>query len=138
MIKRTTTCNRLRKPASHEVKQLLTNIKNVETMLELTPVLVLAIIFGTILGIVYLSIRRKERMAMMEKGIDPASFVVRSKPGSAALKYGILLISIALGIFMGKWLAATEMFRFEEEAAYFSMIFLFGGLGLVVYPFMAK
>ena len=36
-------------------------------MLELTPVLVLTIIFGTILAIVYLGIRRKERMAMMEK-----------------------------------------------------------------------
>jgi hypothetical protein len=107
-------------------------------MLELTPVLVLAIIFGTILGIVYLGIRRKERMAMMEKGIDPSTFLVTSKPGSAALKYGILLISIALGILMGKYLAQTNMFQFEEEAAYFSMIFLFGGLGLVIYHYMAK
>ena len=107
-------------------------------MLELTPVLVLAIIFGSIVGIVYLSIRRKERMAMMERGVDPATFTVPHKPGSAALKYGILLISIALGIFMGKWLAGTELFQFEEEAAYFSMIFLFGGLGLVIYHFMSR
>jgi len=107
-------------------------------MLELTPVLVLAIIFGSILGIVYLSIRRKERMAMMEKGIDPSTFVAPKKASSAALKYGILLISIALGIFVGKWIASTEMFMYEEEAAYFSMIFLFGGVGLVIYHFMAK
>ena len=77
-------------------------------------------------------------MAMMDKGIDPSTFIVPSKPGSAALKYGILLISVALGILLGKWLAHTEMFQFEEEAAYFSMIFLFGGLGLVIYHFMAK
>jgi hypothetical protein len=107
-------------------------------MLELTPVLVLAIIFGSILGIVYLGIRRKERMAMMEKGIDPSTFLAPRKAGSAALKYGILLISIALGIFMGKFLSQTDIFLYEEEAAYFSMIFLFGGLGLVTYHFMAK
>ena len=107
-------------------------------MLDLTPVLVLAIIFGTILGIVYLGVRRKERMAMMEKGIDPSTFIAPKKASSAALKYGILLISIALGIFVGKWVASTEMFMYEEEAAYFSMIFLFGGLGLVIYHFMSR
>lgn len=107
-------------------------------MLDLTPVLVLSIIFGSILGIVYLNIRRKERMAMMEKGIDPSAFVTQKRASSSALKYGILLISIALGIFMGKYLASTGMFMYEEEAAYFSMIFLFGGLGLVIYHFLAK
>jgi hypothetical protein len=107
-------------------------------MLELTPVLVLAIIFGSIVSIVYFSIRRKERMAMMEKGIDPASFIQTKKVNLSALKYGILLISVALGILLGKYLANTAMFQFEEEAAYFSMIFLFGGLGLVIYHFTAK
>jgi len=107
-------------------------------MLDLTPVLVLAIIFGSILGIVYLQIRRKERMVMMDKGIDPSTFVAPQKASSSALKYGILLISIALGIFMGKFIAQTQIFMYEEEAAYFSMIFLFGGLGLVIYHFMAK
>jgi len=107
-------------------------------MLELTPVLVLTIIFGSIIAIVYLGIRRKERMAMMEKGIDPSTFIPPKRASSAALKYGILLISVALGIFMGKFLSQTDMFMYEEEAAYFSMIFLFGGLGLVIYHFMAK
>jgi hypothetical protein len=107
-------------------------------MLELTPVLVLLIIFGTILGIVYLGLRKKERMAMMDKGIDPSTFITPRKAGSSSLKYGILLISVALGIFMGKWLVTTGMFQFEEEAAYFSMIFLFGGLGLVIYHFLDR
>ena len=107
-------------------------------MLELTPVLILAIIFGSIVAMVYMGIRKKERMAMMEKGLDPASFSVPPRKGAQSLKYGILLISVALGILLGKLLAATEAFRFEEEAAYFSMIFLFGGTGLVIYHFMAK
>jgi len=107
-------------------------------MFDLTPVLVLAIIFGTILGIVYLVIRKRERTAMMEKGIDPATFVVQKRANATSLKYGIMFISIALGIFLGKFMASTDMFMYEEEAAYFSMIFLFGGLGLVIYHFMAK
>jgi len=107
-------------------------------MLELTPVLILAIIFGSIVAMVYLGIRRKERMAMMEKGIDASMFTSPQRRGAQSLKYGILLIGIALGILLGKLLASTEAFRFEEEAAYFSMIFLFGGLGLVIYHFLVK
>jgi len=107
-------------------------------MLELTPVLVLAIIFGSIVAIVYLGIRKKERMAMMEKGFDASQFATSKNRSLQSLKYGILLIGIALGILIGKLLATTESFRFEEEAAYFSMIFLFGGLALVIYYFMAK
>ncbi|MCB2221522.1 MAG: hypothetical protein KQI35_14075 [Bacteroidetes bacterium] len=107
-------------------------------MLDLTPVLVLAIIFGTILGIIYLGIRRKERMAMMEKGVDASMFLTPRKKSSLSLKYGLLLIGVALGILIGKLLATTEAFRFEEEAAYFSMIFLFGGMALIIHYFMDK
>lgn len=107
-------------------------------MLDLTPVLVLAIIFGTILAMVYLGVRRKERMAMMEKGVDASMFVTPHNKSAYSLKYGIMLIGVALGILIGKLLAATEAFVHEEEAAYFSMIFLFGGLGLVIYYFLSK
>jgi len=120
-----------------EQEKLLTNLK-LEIMLDLTPVLVLAIIFGAILGIVYLGIRRKERMAMMEKGIDPSTFMPVRRTNAYALKYGILLIGVALGILLGKYLSTTSVFMYEEEAAYFSMIFLFGGLSLVIYYFLEK
>jgi hypothetical protein len=107
-------------------------------MLELTPVLVLLVIFGAIVAIVYLSIRKKERMAMMEKGVDASMFFTPQKRNSYALKYGLLLIGVALGILIGNILATTTAFMYEKEAAYFSMIFLFGGLALVIYYFMAK
>ncbi len=107
-------------------------------MLDLTPVLVLGIIFGAIIAIVYLSIRKKERMAMMEKGVDASVFFTPKKRNSYALKYGLLLIGVALGILIGNILATTSAFMYEKEAAYFSMIFLFGGLALVIYYFMAK
>ena len=107
-------------------------------MLDLTPVLVLTIIFGAIVAMVYLGIRKKERMSMLEKGVDASVFFTPKKRNSYALKYGLLLIGVALGILIGNILATTSAFMYEKEAAYFSMIFLFGGLALVIYYFMAK
>lgn len=105
---------------------------------DLTPIFVLSIIFGAIVAIVYLGIRKKERMAMLEKGVDASVFFTPKKRNSYALKYGLLLIGVALGILIGNILAVTPAFMYEKEAAYFSMIFLFGGLALVIYYFMAK
>ena len=39
---------------------------------------------------------------------------------------------------MGKYLATTAAFMYEEEVAYFAMIFLFGGLSLLIYHFLSK
>jgi ABC-type Fe3+-siderophore transport system permease subunit len=108
-------------------------------MLDLTPVLVLAIIFGSILGIIYLGIRKKERMAMLEKGVDASVFFNTQKSKNEySLKYGLLLVGIACGILLGNVLSTMESFADDKEAAYFSMIFLFGGLALVIYYFLAK
>ena len=98
--------------------------------LELTPVLVLAIIFGTIYALVALNVRRKERMALLEKGADPSIFHEPKREKITSLKYGLFLIGIALGIFMGNILEETT--RLEPEVTYFSMIFLFGGIALVI------
>ena len=104
-------------------------------MIELTPVLVLIIIFGFIYGIVLLGVRKKERMTMLEKGVDPSVFYV-SKPGIAGIRYGLLLIGVAVGILLGNIIEATTCL--EEEVSYFSMIFLFGGLALVISYFLEK
>jgi membrane associated rhomboid family serine protease len=107
-------------------------------MLELTPVLILGIIFGAIVAIVYLGNRKKERMAMLEKGVDPSVFLRSGKNSFQSLKYGMLLIGLGLGIMVGKFLTYTEAFRNEKEAAYFAAIFLFGGAALVFFYFMEK
>ena len=105
-------------------------------MLELTPILVLLIIFGFIYGIVALGIRRKERQMMMEKGVDPATFTNARRPTSASLKFGLLFVGVAIGILLGNIL--HEYAYMNEESAYFSMIFLFGGLGLVIDYFLER
>lgn len=103
--------------------------------MELTPIFVLLIIFGFIFGIIYISIRRKERQMLLEKGLD-ASVFVSKKYTSTTLKFGLLFIGVAVGILLGNLLYRNAVM--DEEAAYFSMIFLFGGLGLVIDYFIEK
>ncbi len=104
--------------------------------IEWTPIFVLTIIFVFIYGIVSLLSRRKERMALLEKGADPSIFQEQKREKFTSLKYGLLLIGVAIGIFMGNILkTATDM---EPEAGYFSMVCLFGGLSLVISYFLGK
>ena len=104
-------------------------------MIEFTPIFVLLIIFGFIYGIVYLAIRKKEKMAMLDKGVDPAIFNVE-KPNITTIRYGLLLIGVAIGILLGNILEATT--SLDEEVSYFSMIFLWGGMALVISHFVEK
>lgn len=67
-----------------------------------------------------------ERMAMIEKGIDPGS-AKRIRNTSWALRFGLLFIGAGLGLLCGYFLDSMSRM---DEVAYFSMIFIFGGLGL--------
>ncbi len=92
-------------------------------------------LFLMVFGIVYLVVRRKERLAMIEKGADASLFQSRKKV-PAELKWGMLLVGIGIGILLGRIFAAYSCLG--EEASYFSMICLFGGLSLVIYHFLAR
>lgn len=91
--------------------------------------------FIVVYGIFHLYVRRKERLALIDKGLTAAIFNSESNV-SPSLKYGIFCIGIAIGFLMGEILA--EFTHLNEGIAYLSMIFLFGGIGLVVYYFIAK
>ncbi len=67
-----------------------------------------------------------ERMAIIDKGLSPDLFK-RERSTSAALRASLLLIGAGVGLLMGYGL--DRMFDMEE-VAYFSMILIFGGLGL--------
>ncbi len=67
-----------------------------------------------------------ERMAIIDKGLSPDLFK-KERNTSGALRASLLLIGSGLGLLMGYWL---DRVFYMEEVAYFSMIFLFGGLGL--------
>jgi ABC-type Fe3+-siderophore transport system permease subunit len=94
-----------------------------------------SLIFGVLF--IYLRNRNRERMQMIEKGVDPSIFIQKPKNSlSVALKYGLFLIGIAVGILMGAVLDETT--SIADGAAYISMILLFGGLGLIVYYLIDK
>ena len=67
-----------------------------------------------------------ERMAIIDKGLSPDLFK-KERSTSGALRASLMLMGAGMGLLMGYWLdRAFDM----EEVAYFSMIFIFGGLGL--------
>jgi hypothetical protein len=91
--------------------------------------------FAMVFGIVYIVLRKKERMLMIQRGADPSIFESkRSEIGN--LKWGLLFLGVGVGILLGRVFAAYTCLG--EEASYFSMICLFGGLSLVVYHFIAR
>jgi hypothetical protein len=91
--------------------------------------------FAMVYGIVYILVRRKERMALVQKGVDASIFDSPAK-APTDLKWGLLLIGIGVGILLGKVLAVYT--TLNEEPAFFSMICLFGGIGLIIYHFIAN
>src|SRR6056297_543652 len=91
--------------------------------------------FALVYGIFHLFIRRKERLALIEKGVTDSIFN-KEADVSPSLKYGILFIGIAIGFLMGEILYLNT--SINEGVAYLSMIFFFGGAGLIVYYLIAR
>jgi F0F1-type ATP synthase membrane subunit c/vacuolar-type H+-ATPase subunit K len=96
--------------------------------------------FATVFGIYYVSVttRNKERMALIDKGAD-ASFFNTGKEGQKSLfnwnkltlKIGMLLMGIGIGIIVGSILDSMQVM--PRGSDYTSMIFVFGGLSLVLF-----
>lgn len=104
--------------------------------MELEPIFVTAIIFGFAYAIIKLFIRRKERMVLIEKGVDIPKLDPDPRTNILALKFGLLFIGVAIGLLLGSML--VELTTLNDESAYFSMVFMFGGIGLVVSHFLEK
>ncbi|CAM1365916.1 DUF6249 domain-containing protein [Tenacibaculum soleae] len=98
--------------------------------------IVFMFLFAVIFGIFYLfySTRNKERLALIEKGVDAKIFMQGERKKSTltgrviVLNLALLLMGIGLGIFLG--LLIDTYSSIDEEAVYPAMIFLMAGLGL--------
>ncbi len=74
-----------------------------------------------------------EKMAMIAKGIMPPPKGLKVNPANS-LRLGLLAIGVGLGLLVGNFLETYV--GFSEDVAYFSMIFIFGGLGLLASYFL--
>ncbi|WKK66630.1 DUF6249 domain-containing protein [Lutimonas zeaxanthinifaciens] len=102
-------------------------------------VLIPLIVFASIFGVFYifLSTRNKERMALIEKGADASLFQSKKTHRSnLTLKFGMLAVGIGIGILVASLIETYTVM--DEEVAYPSMIFLFGGLFLVANAMIEK
>jgi len=103
-------------------------------------------IFGMITGIIitlgfftaivltvhyFVKARNKEKMALIEKGVDISELYSSKERRNETLKYGMLFIGIAVGLFVGHLLG--DYTRMNHVVSYFSMILLFGGGSLIIF-----
>lgn len=100
-----------------------------------TEVLVPLGFFAFILGLVYLGNRKKIHMAMIAKGLDPAAFEKEDKSNSS-LKIGLFMAAVGLGILLANGITALGWL--EKEVAFFSMIFILGGIALIASGFIKQ
>ena len=98
----------------------------------LVPMTVFACIFGVLF--VFFTTRNKERMLMIEKGADPSTF--HRNYSRIGIKIGLMAVGVALGVMVGQLISHTT--KMDIEPATMSMIFLFGGIGLIIEHFLAR
>jgi len=101
----------------------------------MVEILVPIALFASIFGIVWVAVsaRNKERLALIEKGLDSSIFkqLGQTHWRYGALKFGLLAIGVGIGLVIANILDVNGIM--DDEVAYFAMIFIFGGLGLLSY-----
>jgi hypothetical protein len=114
---------------------------------EVIGVFIPIFLFGAIAAVLltYYDGRHKERMAMIEKGVNPADFKsttpmvnpLRFLQGNVLsnLKWGLLFIFIGAGWLVGEQL--QYYIGFHEESAIFGCILITGGLALIIFYLIA-
>ncbi len=106
----------------------------------MVEILVPIALFATIFGIIFVAVsaRNKERMALIEKGMDASIFKeARDTHGRYnALKWGLVIVGVGIGLILGNIFDIHGVM--DDDVAYFAMVFVFGGLGLLTYYLLIR
>jgi len=102
----------------------------------LVPILCSLGLFALIFGIIYM--KKRENLAMIEKGMNPKERMNRPAP-FISLKWGLLLVGAGAGLMMAYVLDNFVFLHHNEwgeshrgnAPIYFAMIAIGGGLGLI-------
>jgi len=107
-------------------------------MEDFIPIVAIVSTFGTFFGVVYIiyMTRHRERMALIESGMDADMLEPKKKRKYGLLKNGIIAMGIGVGLIVGEMLYSFT--NITEEIAYFSMVFLFGGASMLLYHTRVK
>jgi hypothetical protein len=98
-----------------------------EVLAIMIPIVALV---GAFIMVVYLRrFENIERMAMIEKGVDPLLFAARKRANtSGPLRASFLFIGGGIGLLLGYFLESST--NMDAPLPYFAMLFICGGLGL--------
>jgi len=103
----------------------------------LTGMLAIFLIFGApptlviLIYYIYRKAKHKERMALIEKGVDASIYLKEETTFHKALMWGMLIGGIGFGLLLGYILSVyTPM---KQDIIMPIMALLFGGLGLIGY-----
>jgi hypothetical protein len=102
--------------------------------------ILLLIITFSVCGLIGYFIRTKnhERITMIEKGINPdEGFSISEYRKQTSLKNGVLLVSLAMGLFIGHLLVISYD-KLDSFITYLSMLLLFGGIGFLINFFILR
>jgi hypothetical protein len=94
----------------------------------LIPILISLGAFAMVFGIVYL--RTRENLAMLEKGFNPKEYSNRPAP-YRSLKTGLLFLGAGMGLLLAYILDINMSRHHDNEAIYFALIAIGGGVGLI-------
>lgn len=97
----------------------------------LIPITLFVCGFAMTFGIRYLI--SKERMAMIERGINPKEGQSAAPKPFLSLKFGLLMVGLGLGLLLAlTTVTLTHISQDNGVAVYFGCLSIFGGIGLIV------